>query len=154
MLHVWLNSTNTQTPFHAFQMNTEYITNLTQYNFSLPVVHSWCILLHRGSSAAGGFPRRSSSRAWLHGQCAVLWVFRGYFCLPHCCLVRIIIINFVFLVILLTILNMWSSVCNKFGFFLPSSCWGAAVIYVLFLALSGSFIGVNIWRKKKQAIAS
>lgn len=38
---------------------------------------------------------------------------------------------------------------NVSSFF--SSCWGAAVIYLAFLVLSGTFIGVNIWRSKVKA---
>lgn len=56
-------------------------------------------------------------------------------------------------ILFLEILLQYCVMYKKYFFVscLLSSCWGAAVIYALFLALSGSFIGVNVWRKKKQA---
>ena len=47
--------------------------------------------------------------------------------------------------------------CNHLRFqrwcscFFSSSCWGAGAIYLIFLLVSGTFIGINIWRKKKQS---
>lgn len=31
------------------------------------------------------------------------------------------------------------------------SCWGAAAVYLFFLALSGTFVGINYWRSKVQS---
>ena len=44
-----------------------------------------------------------------------------------------------FIIILLSVLSLSLS-----------SCWGAAAIYLVFLVLSGTFIGVNVWRKKQK----